>query len=63
MPGRMARHVQHLEPQPERFHPAALRQGNERSRNALACRAVHRGTGGLAQGIHAAYMIGVVVRD
>ena len=61
--GRVARNIQHRKPQAQHLHGVALRQAHQRLGDAFARRAEHLGAGGRAQGIHAADVIGMVVRD
>lgn len=63
MAGGVAWHVDDVKAQAQHVHPVALRQRRERRWNALARRAVHGGPRGFAQRLHAAYMVGMVVRD
>ena len=63
MAGGVAWHVDDVKAQAQHVHPVSLRHRCEGGWNVLACRAINRGPRGFAQRLHAAYMVGMVVRD
>jgi hypothetical protein len=63
VPGRVARHIDDLEAQAERFGDVALHVRREGLGDAFAGGTVHRHARGGVQRGHAARVIGVVVRD
>ncbi|MCY1558061.1 hypothetical protein D9M68_949640 [compost metagenome] len=63
MAGRVARHVDDREAQPEHLGAVAIRQRLEGLRNAFARRAEDRRAGGRMERGHAASVIGMMVRD